>query len=177
MISNPLLSNNSERLKEIKASSGYGEFITTFAKRLITEPTDISRTVNAMEAVMMSGRVTNWAKRSNIINQTGGIVTTLSDKELQQAYESESTVSGMSSELPDELGGLRVFSPSNNDKYLDKIVEEEQKQEENNLSGQDLMALQARQMIDNMPINSMSIYELTENELSGLSNDQFVMDA
>lgn len=172
MSSKSLLNNNSERLKEIRTNDGYGEFITSFAERLKTEPEDISKAVNAMKAVLMSSKVKGWAKRSNIINQTGGVVTTLSEKELQQAYESEFMVMGMSSEQPDEFGGLRVFSPSNNDKYLDEIVAEEQKQEENNLSGQELMALQARQMIDNLPINSISIDELT-----GLSNDQFILDA
>jgi hypothetical protein len=170
MINKPLLNNNSERLREFRANIGYSEFIVTFAKRLTTESSDISKTVNAMQGVIMSGRVKNWAKRSNIINQTGGVVTSLSKDELKQAYESESMVSGMSSELPDELGGLRVFSPINNDRFLNEILDDEQKLSEKELTGQELMASEARHMIETIPMSSISIEELTN-----LSDDQFTV--
>lgn len=120
----PFINNDAERLNAAKANIGYGEFIVSFAQRLRTEPGDISSTVEIMKKAMMSDRVSKWAERTNYLNEHGNVKTSLTPDQLAAAHQSEVTVSGMASKLPDELGGLRTFSPVKNTEYLDAMTAE-----------------------------------------------------
>jgi hypothetical protein len=112
--------NSSERLKEIRSNTGYGNFIRDFAFSLLTERNDITRAVKSMEKGMMSRVVSKWAEPSNIIGSSTGVSADLSLEQTKKAYEID--IYDSSSEFStNEFGDLRTFDIDENDKILEKL--------------------------------------------------------